>query len=86
MSDSIRQRLLFILHRGWVEARLLAMKGDNKQAEALADMLEIVPAIIAFNKDDDLAMLRQSFAEYSAKFASRFDYHVLLDTEAPEAY
>lgn len=86
MSDSTKQRLLYILHRGWVEARLLAMKGDNKQAEELADMLEIVPSIIAFDKIEDLVLLRQSFQDYSAKFASRFDYSALLDSDPPSAY
>ena len=46
-SKDLQRRLLFILHRGLVDARLLALGGNHAQLFDLADALEPLPGWLA---------------------------------------
>ena len=83
MDRTTKDRLLFVLHRAWVESRLLSREGNSEQAEELADLMEIVRGIIAHDKEDELDMLREGLAAYTKKFESRFDYLACLEAEPP---
>lgn len=82
MSDTIKQRLLYILHIGLVEIRNLAPQTEKqKQVCALADILELIPGVIAFNKEEYLAIIREEFEKYAAKYNSPYEYHLYLDRD-----
>jgi hypothetical protein len=55
--EDIKLRLLFILHRGLVEARLLAGADRSKQVFDLADALELIPGMLKDWHDGDLLTL-----------------------------
>ena len=83
MNSEIKHRLLFVLHRAWIESRLLSRQGNCEQAEELADLMEIVPGIIAYQKEEDLKILKEGLAAYVKRFESRFDYPAALELEPP---
>jgi hypothetical protein len=57
-----------------------------EQARAIADLMEVVPGIIAFEKVDQLRILESELSKYGRKFSSRFDYASYLTREAPAAF
>ena len=82
MRSEQERRLLFIIHRAWVESRLLCMAGRVDQARDLADALELVPGAILRPRAEDLAVIRFSLGDYQARHAGRcFDYVAILDGE-----
>lgn len=66
-----RRRLLFILHRARVEARLLAQAGKMQQVHDLADALEPLPAWLASWKDEYLEATRLNLKTYTARYPGR---------------
>jgi len=90
MND-LQHRLLFILHYGCVEARLLAMGKQSEQIFQLMDILELIPKCIAGIHSEEtkayIEIIRQSFTEYKKKFpTSNFDYNRFLDIDKPPKY
>ena len=91
MND-LQRRLLYILHRGCVEARLLAMGKQYEQIFHLMDILELIPGCInqidLDEKKPYIEIIRQSFLEYQKKFPSSCgNYNRILDIdEPPERY
>ena len=91
MND-LQHRLLYILHFGCVEARLLAKEKHNEQIFHLMDILELIPGCINQIDSDEkkpyIEIIRQSFKEYKKLFpTSIFDYTRFLDVdEPPERY
>ncbi len=53
--EDTRLRLLFILHRGLVEIRLLAGANRSQQAFDLADALELIPGMLKDWHDGDIS-------------------------------
>jgi len=82
-SDLLR-RLLFILHRGWIEARLLAGNQNSQQLFDLADTLEIIPAALSRWKDNDLKVIRAALETYKTRYPdTTFNYIDYLETLQP---
>ena len=83
--DEIKLRLLFILHRGFVEARLLAGAGKTKQVFDLSDTLELIPGMLQNWQDGDWQTVRTLLKTYQEKYPiGRFDYMAhLSDQDVP---
>jgi len=83
-QQEIQRRLLFILHRGLVEARLLAQSKKDKQLFNLADALESLPSYMAKWDDKHLEIIRFNLSRYREKYPSAsFDYIRYLDVDPP---
>jgi len=84
-----QQRLLFVLHRAIIEARLLALGKQSEQIYELMDILDLVPICInelnSLNENESyLDIIRQSFVAYKEKYpTSQFDYIRYLDIDDP---
>jgi hypothetical protein len=77
---AVQARLLRILHRGFVQARNLALGGDCQQLYDLADTFELLPELMARWDETTFARIRSILAEYeSAHPQSGYEYPSLLD-------
>jgi len=85
MDAVLNRKLLYILHRGWVEVRLLAQKNSITRIFDLADALEPITGYINNWKDEDLDAIRFNLTNYQEKYekANCFDYVAVLDAEDP---
>ncbi len=78
----VQARLLRILHRAFVQARNLALKGDCQQLYDLADTFELLPELMARWDETTLGRIRSILAEYeSGHSQSGYEYLSLLDGE-----
>ncbi len=77
MTDDDKLRLLHVLHRGLDECRNLAMACDHPQLTRLTDILELIPRVIAFGKDDDVEILMGEWESYCSKYATSNDYYYM---------
>ena len=76
----VQARLLRILHRAFVQARNLALRGDGQQLYELADTFEILPELMAHWDETTLDRIRSILAEYeTAHPDSGYEYLSLLD-------
>ena len=66
--EDIKLRILFILHRGFVEARLLAGANKSKQVFDLADALELIPGMLKNWHDGDLEQVKALLKTYQDKY------------------
>jgi hypothetical protein len=86
---SLRKRLQFILHRGFTEARNLALARNHEQIFELADAMEILPRYLDECGDDDLEMIRFVLKNYLSKYPQcAYGYLEILDgiEEPPARY
>ena len=84
---NLRKRLLYILHRAFVESRLLATAGSTQQIFDLADAMEILPRYVEGCNEEDLELIRSVLTGYQQKYpASRFNYLAHLEKDPPECY
>lgn len=75
MDQDIRRRVLYILHRGLVEARLLVKERRYDQVFDLADALEQLPGFLDKWRDEYMDYIRANLKEYRTKYPSTsFDY------------
>lgn len=75
------KKLCFILHRGFVETRLLATHRPD-QAHDLADAFEIIPGYLPNWGADSLDLIRSHLHEYQDRYGpSPFDYLSILDMD-----
>jgi len=82
--QELERRLLLILHRGWVEARLLAQGQKHQQLFDLADALEPVPGYMDRWEEEHLEAIRFNLKTYRQKHpGSSFDYLRYLDVDPP---
>jgi len=82
--EDIKLRLLFILHRGFVEARLLAGANKASQVFDLADALELVPGMLKDWHDGDLEQVRSLLKTYQDKYpVGGFDFLARLGEQGP---
>jgi hypothetical protein len=80
LTDDLRRRILFILHRGFTEARNLAYAGRAEQIADLADALEIIPGMLLKWDAGQWDMLRFVLKTYEDKYPTgRYDYTPYLD-------
>lgn len=79
-----KRRLLSILHRGFVEARLLASAEKHQQLFDLADALETIPGCIDHWQDEHFDSIRFNLRTYREKYGSQaFDYLAYLEDYPP---
>ena len=79
-APELRKRLLFILHRALVEARLLAMSQRHEQLLDLTEATHEIPGYMSRWEDGHLASIRRDLQTYHDKYAgSRFDYVQYLE-------
>ena len=82
--EDIKLRLLFILHRGFVETRLLAGADRSKQVFDLADALELIPGMLKNWHDGDLEQVRLLLKTYQDKYPKGgFDFLSRLSDQNP---
>jgi hypothetical protein len=80
----VQARLLRILHRAFVQARNLALRGDCQQLYDLADTFELLPELMARWEETTLGRIRSILAEYeSGHPESGYEYLSLLDGDDP---
>ena len=83
----IKVRLLYILHRGFVETRLLAMRNKSEQVLALADALELIPGMIKDWHDTDLDQVQAMLKTYQDKYPlDRFNFLLRLTDQNPPQF
>jgi hypothetical protein len=87
-QTDLRKRLLYILHLGFVEARLLALGQKYQQIFDLADAMELLPRYVDECTDENLESIRFVLKNYQEKYPeSRFDYLARLEQyDPPERY
>jgi hypothetical protein len=80
MSTELFRKVCYILHRGFVESRLLASQAKHQQLFDLADAFEQIPSFMTDWNDDCLERLRSNLQTYQEKYPpSSFDYLGVLD-------
>lgn len=84
LPPALTRRLLYILHRGMVETRNLALHRGDKQIAALADALELLPSLMDHWQDDNLDLIRSILESYRKEFPqSGYDYLQYLESYDP---
>jgi hypothetical protein len=86
IPDDIHRRLLFVLHRGLVESRLLARTSKQQQIFDLADALEQIPGWMATWDWRRLEDIRTSLQTYEGRYPDAFRYSDYLDKYAPPSF
>src|SRR5438105_14281871 len=77
---AVQSRLLRVLHRAFVQARNLALKGDCQQLYDLADTFELLPELMARWDESTLGRIRSILTEYESNHPqSGYEYVSLLD-------
>lgn len=83
-DSEIKLRLLFVLHRAWVEARLLAQEKACDQLYDLAEAVEPIPASLSRWDEQDIEILKFNLSVYESKYpSSNFRYIEYLDLTKP---
>jgi hypothetical protein len=83
-SEDLKLRLLFILHRGLVEVRLLAGTNKSNQVFDLADALELIPGMLKDWHDDDFDRITTLLKTYQDKYSvGGFDFLARLSKQDP---
>jgi hypothetical protein len=84
IDQDLARRLLFILHRGLVQARNLALAANNEQLADLTDALEILPGLLDHWQDEDFETVRFVLRNYQEKYpGSSYDFQASLERDAP---
>lgn len=77
---AVHARLLRVLHRAFVQARNLALRGDCQQLYDLTDTFEVLPELMARWDETSLGRIRAILAEFEASHPqSGYGYLSLLD-------
>ena len=63
---AVQAGLLRILHRAFVQARNLALRGDGQQLYELADTFELIPELMGDWDETTLGRIRSILAEYES--------------------
>ncbi len=84
LSPEIKNQLLYILHRGFVEVRQLGGLGKNQQIVDLADALELIPGMINNWRDGDLDKIKSYLTTYQNKYKGEYGYNFLERVEGKE--
>jgi hypothetical protein len=82
MPEVMCRKLLYLLHRGFLESRQLAQRNRQQQLYDLADALEPLPGFLAEWREEYLGLIRSNLEAYQHKYpGAAWDYLVLLDME-----
>jgi hypothetical protein len=82
VNEELQRRLLFIVHRGLVEARLLAQARNCAQIFDLTDALEPIPGYMTDWEDSHLESIRFNLKKYRDAYPSAsFDYLRYLEVD-----
>ena len=85
MTDStpfVVRKLHFILHRSYVELRMLAQGQHNQRAFDLADAFELIPQLMDHLDDTALRRIRELLCYYHEKHPdSASDFPALFDLD-----
>jgi len=82
VPEVLFRKLCYIFHRGFVEARLLALGKNDSQAADLADAFEILPGFLADWDEGNLGEIRSCLKTYQHKYERlSFDYLAILDMD-----
>jgi hypothetical protein len=86
-EQELQKRLLYILHRGFVEVRNLALAAGQEQIADLADVMEFIPRFVEKCSEENLELIRLELKKYQEKYRSGYNYPAHLDEyDAPDAY
>jgi hypothetical protein len=84
--EQIKRRLLFIVHRAWIETRELAKQNKSEQLYDLADAVHSITSYMSHWKDENSESIRLNLKTYCVKYpesAKRFQYMEFLDQWDP---
>jgi hypothetical protein len=82
----VQTGLLHVLHRSFVQARNLALKGDCQQLYDLADTFELLPELMVHWDESTLSRIRSILSEYESNHPqSGYEYVSLLDGDCMPA-
>jgi hypothetical protein len=80
LGNEFQAKILFILHRGFVEARLLALAEKCEQLFDLADAMEVLPELLLQPQDENVERVREILTRYQEKYSNQcFDYLSYLE-------
>ena len=77
----LHRQLLFIVHRGLIEARMLAGGQKHQQIFDLADALENIPALLLRWEDSFLTGIVRELETYERKYPHAFNYSSVFKWE-----
>ena len=78
--SDMEKRLIFVLHRGLVEARLLAISQQTEQLHDLADALEPIPGHLFRWRRENLDAISKNLHTYQEKYCGKcFEYVAFLE-------
>ncbi len=84
-EQSLRRRLLNILHLGFVEVRNLALASGQEQIADLADAMEILPRLVDQCDKDDYELISFVLKTYHEKYRSSYNFPARLEEyDVPE--
>jgi hypothetical protein len=84
IPDVLFNKLCYILHRGFVEARNLATHRP-RQTHDLADAFETIPSYLQNWNGESLNLIRSTLRDYQEKYGpSPYDYLAILDMNDEE--
>ncbi len=88
LDQKMLRRMLFVLHRGLVEARLIAQRDACTQLFDLMDALDPLPGYLNEWTDENLDYIRSNLVAYTDKYGrGSFDYPAYIDQhEPPESF
>jgi len=76
------EKLHVIMHRGFVEARNLALAQRCQQLVDLTDTFEILPLLMNSRQGDSIDEIRSVLSNYQSKYTgSSYDYLSILDKD-----
>ena len=82
LPELMLRKMCYLFHRGFVEARLLALQKKHEQGSDLADAFEIVPECLLDWNDESVALIRSYLEPYENKYGPlAFDYISVLDMD-----
>ena len=87
LDPELEKKLLYILHRGFVEGRLLALGKKHQQLFDLTDAFEPIPLHMAKWTPTSLEEIKSLLQTYREKYPiTSFSYLQFLDTDTINDY
>lgn len=73
------RRMVFIVHRAWIETRLLAKSDKGQQIYDLADVMELVSSVISRLTPEGFLVICDALDKYEKKYPDAFKYLIYFD-------
>ena len=78
--EDIKIRMLYILHRGFVEIRNLAQPENVKQIFDLSDVMEYIPKLLNDWEPENFEVILSDLKKYEEKYKGRcYNYTDYID-------